>query len=117
MSIPNATREFIENLIDYYISEVPSYRQIAESFIPVVDSVSDTAFGIITGCVYSSFQQTYTDKGKKPDLNEIKEFYEILNNNAAKIKKSILEASIENLDKIIESDSSKQETDKQLEIN
>lgn len=112
MVIPNATREFVENLIDYYVSEVPSYRQIAESFIPVVDSVSDTAFGIITGCVYSGFQQTYTEKGKKPDLNEVKEFYEILNKNAAKIKKAILEASIENLDKIIERESSKQELNK-----
>jgi len=100
MTIPKATKDFVDSLIDYYISEVTSYRQIAESFIPIVDSVSDTAFGIITGCIYSGFQQTYTDKGKKPELDEVKEFYKILKEKAPLIKKAILEVSISNLEKM-----------------
>jgi len=53
MVISKENKDFIDSLIDYYISESESYRQIAENFVPEVESVPDTAFGIITGCVYS----------------------------------------------------------------
>jgi hypothetical protein len=59
MVISKENKDFIDSLIDYYISESESYRQIAENFVPEVESVSDTAFGIITGCVYSGFLQAY----------------------------------------------------------
>ena len=49
MAISKENKEFIDSLIDYYISESESYRQIAENFAPEVESIPDTAFGIITG--------------------------------------------------------------------
>jgi len=53
MTISKENREFVDSLIDYYISESESYKQIAENFLPEIESIPDTAFGIITGCVYS----------------------------------------------------------------
>ena len=52
MTISKENKEFINSLIEYYISESESYKQIAENFLPEVKSIPDTAFGIITGCVY-----------------------------------------------------------------
>ena len=62
MVISKENKDFIDSLIDYYISESESYRQIAENFVPEIESVPDTAFGIITGCVYSGFLQTYQNQ-------------------------------------------------------
>ena len=64
MAISKETKDFIDNLIDYYISEASSYKQIAEVYVPEVESVTDTAFGIITGCVYSGFLQAYQNQQK-----------------------------------------------------
>ena len=44
MTISKENKDFIDSLIDYYISESESYRQIAENFVPEVESVPDTAF-------------------------------------------------------------------------
>ena len=46
MAISKENKDFIDNLIDYYISESESYKQIAENFVPEVNSIPDTAFGI-----------------------------------------------------------------------
>jgi len=35
MSISKENKEFIDSLIEYYISESESYKQIAENFLPV----------------------------------------------------------------------------------
>ncbi|MFB5627614.1 MAG: hypothetical protein ACE5R5_05410 [Nitrosarchaeum sp.] len=91
MAISKENREFIDSLIDYYISESESYRQIAENFVPEVESVSDTAFGIITGCVYSGFLQAYQNQQQTPGLEDINEFNKILKKKAPLIKKAILE--------------------------
>lgn len=91
MAISKDTKDFIDSLIDYYITEAQSYRQIAEAYVPEVDSVADTAFGIIAGCVYSSFLQAYQHKNQTPALEDINEFNKILKNRAPLIKKAILE--------------------------
>ena len=91
MAISKENKEFIDSLIDYYISESEAYRQIAENFVPEVESVPDTAFGIITGCVYSGFLQAYQNQQQTPSLEDMREFNQILKERAALIKKSILE--------------------------
>ncbi|MCS5528889.1 MAG: hypothetical protein NZ747_06440 [Nitrosopumilus sp.] len=91
MTISKENREFVDNLIDYYITESESYRQIAENFLPEIESIPDTAFGIITGCVYSGFLQAYQNQQQTPSLEDIKEFNQMIKNKASLIKKSILE--------------------------
>ena len=91
MAISKENREFIDSLIDYYISESQSYRQIAENYVPEIESVSDTAFGIITGCVYSGFLQAYQNQQQTPGLDDMKEFNQILKERAPLIKKSLIE--------------------------
>jgi hypothetical protein len=92
MTISKENKEFIDSLIDYYISESESYRQIAENFLPEVESISDTAFGIITGCVYSGFLQAYQNQQQTPSLEDIREFNQMIKNKASLIKKSISES-------------------------
>jgi len=91
MAISKENKEFIDSLIDYYISESESYRQIAENFVPEVESVPDTAFGIITGCVYSGFLQAYQNQQQILGLEDINEFNRILKGRAPLIKKAILD--------------------------
>ena len=91
MAISKENKDFIDSLIDYYISESQSYRQIAENYVPEVDSVSDTAFGIIVGCVYSGFLQAYQNQQQTPGLEDMNEFNQILKKRAALIKKSLID--------------------------
>ena len=94
MTIPITTKAFIDNLIDYYISEASSYKQFAQEYTPeVVDTVAAT-FGIIVGCVYSGFLQAYAYQKQKPNLTDIQEFHQIIKRRAAQIKKSILDAKV-----------------------
>ena len=79
-------KEFINSLIEYYISESESYREIAEEFRPEIESVQDTAFGIITGCVYSGFLQAYQNQQQTASLEDIKEFNEMIKEKAPQIK-------------------------------
>jgi len=90
MAISKENREFIDSLIDYYISESQAYRQIAENFAPEIESVPDTAFGIIAGCVYSGFLQAYQNQQLTPGLDDMKEFNKILKDRAPLIKKSLI---------------------------
>jgi hypothetical protein len=91
MVISKENKDFIDSLVDYYISESESYKQIAENFIPEVESIPDTAFGIIAGCVYAGFLQAYQNQQQTPDLEDVKEFNEMMKERAPQIKKSILE--------------------------
>ena len=91
MVISKENKDFIDSLVDYYISESESYKQIAENFIPEVESIPDTAFGIIAGCVYAGFLQAYQNQQQTPDLEDVKEFNEMMKGRAPQIKKSILE--------------------------
>ena len=91
MGISKENKEFIDSLIDYYISESQAYLQIAENYIPEIESVSDTAFGIIAGCVYSGFLQAYQNQQQSPGLEDMREFHQILKERAPLIKKSLLQ--------------------------
>ena len=91
MVISKENKDFINSLIDYYISESESYKQIAENFVPEIESVPDTAFGIITGCVYSGFLQAYQNQQQTPSLEDMKEFNQIIKDRVAIIKKSIID--------------------------
>ena len=93
MVISKENKDFIDSLIDYYISESESYRQIAENFVPEIESVPDTAFGIITGCVYSGFLQAYQNQQQTPGLEDMKEFNKIIKERAPLIKKAVLISS------------------------
>lgn len=90
MGISKENKDFIDSLIDYYISESESYKQIAENFVPEVQSIPDTTFGIITGCVYSGFLQAYQNQQQTPSLEDMQEFNQIIKERAPIIKKSIL---------------------------
>ncbi len=89
MVISKPNRDFIDSLLEYYISEAKSYRQIAENYVPDVESVADTAFGIITGCVYSGFLQAYQNQQQSPGLDDMQEFNRIIKKNAPLIKGAI----------------------------
>ena len=91
MVISKENKDFINSLVDYYISESEAYRQIAENFVPEIESVVDTAFGIITGCVYSGFLQAYQNQQLAPTLEDMREFHQIIKERAPLIKKAILE--------------------------
>lgn len=91
MAISKHTKEFLDSQIDYYINEAQSYKQIAEEYVPEIESVSDAAFGIIAGCVYSGFLQAYTNQQQTPSLEDIQEFNKILKDRAPLIKKAMME--------------------------
>ncbi len=98
MVISKENKDFIDSLIDYYISESESYKQIAENFVPEIESIPDTAFGIITGCVYAGFLQAYQNQQLTPGLEDMQEFNQIIKERAPLIKKSILEPSTIKID-------------------
>jgi hypothetical protein len=91
MAISKENQDFINSLIDYYVSESESYKQISENFEPEIQSISDTTFGIITGCIYSGFLQAYQNQQETPSAEDINQFQEIIKVRAAEIKKAILE--------------------------
>ena len=93
MTISKENKEFIDSLIEYYITESESYKQIAKNFLPEVESIPDTAFGIITGCVYSGFLQAYQNQQQAPSLEDMDEFNQIIKKKALLIKKSISDPS------------------------
>ena len=78
MTISKDNKEFLEGLIEYYLSEAESYREMAQEYSLKIDSVPDTAFGIIIGCIYSSFLQTYSNQKLTPDVHDVQEFMEII---------------------------------------
>ena len=92
--IPETTKKFIDSLIDYYISEAASYKQLARSYSDVVLDVTATTFGIIVGSDYSGFLQAYTNQKEKPSLEDTQEFTQIIRVRAAQIKRSILDAKV-----------------------
>ena len=103
MTISKENKEFIDSLIEYYVAESESYKQIAENFRPEVESIPDTAFGIITGCVYSVFLQAYQNQQQTPSLEDMDEFNQIIKKKSLLIKKSIskpIEASSETKEKL-----------------
>ena len=94
MVISKENQEFLEGLIDYYVKEAKSYREIAQEFSSEIDSVLDIAFGIIIGCIYSSFLQSYSNQKQVPDMEDIQEFNDMITKNTKIIKKSIMNENV-----------------------
>ena len=94
MVISKENQEFLEGLIDYYVKEAKSYREIAQEFSSEIDSVLDIAFGIIIGCIYSSFLQAYSNQKQIPNMEDIQEFNEMIIKNTEIIKKSIMNENV-----------------------
>ena len=81
----------MDKLIEYYINEAQSYREMAQEYSPKINSVVDTAFGLIIGCIYSSFLQAYSNQQQTPSSEDIQEFREIIMINARMIKDAIIQ--------------------------
>ena len=94
MVISKENQEFLEGLIDYYVKEAKSYREIAQEFSSEIDSVLDIAFGIIIRVIYSSFLQAYSNQKQIPDMEDIQEFNEMITKNTEIIKKSIMNENV-----------------------
>ena len=90
MTLSNEVQKFLDSQIEYYIEEAESYKEMAREYNLDANSVPDTAFGIIIGCIYSSFLQTYTNQSSTPNSQDIEEFTKIIIENSKKIKESIL---------------------------
>lgn len=90
--IPATTRSFIDNLVDYYISEVASYKQMATTYAEEVIDIPAATFGLIVGSIYSAFLQIYDIQKQNPPLEDVQEFVEIIKRRAAQIKRGILDA-------------------------
>ena len=90
MALSNEIQKFLDSQIEYYIKEAESYKEMALEYNLNTNSVQDTAFGIIVGCIYSSFLQTFTNQNSTPNSQDIEEFTKIIVKNSKKIKESIL---------------------------
>jgi tryptophan synthase alpha subunit len=92
--ISSTTKSFIDSLIDYYISEAGSYKQMAKSYSEEIDNIHAVAFGIILGSIYAAFIQSYANQQQKPSLEDMQEFTQLVKKKAAQIKRSIIDAKI-----------------------
>ena len=90
MTLSNEIQKFLDSQIEYYINEAESYKEMAREYNLDANSVPDTAFGIIIGCIYSSFLQTYTNQSSTPSSQDVEEFTKISIGNSKKIKESII---------------------------
>ena len=90
MTLSNEIQTFLDTQIDYYTKEAKSYKEMAEEYKLDSNSVPDATFGIIVGCIYSSFLQIYTNQNSTPNSQEMEEFTEIIIKNTQKIKTSIV---------------------------
>ena len=90
MTLSNETQKFLDSQIEYYVKEAESYKEMALEYNLDTNSVPDTAFGIIVGCIYSSFLQTFTNQNSTPNSQDIEEFTKIIVRNSKKIKESIM---------------------------
>jgi len=90
MTLSNEIQTFLVSQIEYYTKEAKSYKEMAREYNTNDNLAHDTAFGIIVGCIYSSFIQTYTNQNSTPNSQDVEEFTEIIVKNSKKIKESIL---------------------------
>ena len=90
MTLSNEIQGFLDSQIEYYTNESKSYKEMAQEYNLDDNSIHDTAFGIIIGCIYSSFLQVYTNQNSSPNSQEMEDFIEIIIKNSKKIKESIM---------------------------
>ena len=91
MTLSNEIQTFLVSQIEYYTKEAESYKEMAKEYNIDNGSVHDTAFGIIVGCIYSSFLQIFTNQNSVPNSEDMEEFTEIIIKNSKKIKESIID--------------------------
>ena len=96
MTLSNEIQIFLDSQIQYYTKEAKSYKEMAEEYKLDSNSVPDATFGIIVGCIYSCFLQTYTNQNSAPNSQKMEEFTRIIIKNAKKIKESIITDDIKN---------------------
>ena len=96
MTLSNEIQIFLDSQIEYYTKEAKSYKEMAEEYKLDSNSVPDATFGIIVGCIYSSFLQIYTNQNTAPNSQEMEEFTKIIIKNTQKIKESIITNDIKN---------------------
>ena len=96
MTLSNEIQTFLDSQIEYYARESKSYKEMAKEYNLDDSSISDITFGMIVGCVYSSFVQTFTNQNTVPNSQEMQEFTEIIIKNSKKIKESIITDDIKN---------------------
>ena len=89
MTLSDEIQTFLVSQIEYYTKEAESYKEMAKEYNIDNGSVHDTAFGIIVGCIYSSFLQIFTNQNSVPNSEDMEEFTEIIIKNSKKIKESI----------------------------
>tara|TARA_B100000745_G_scaffold51939_1_gene30917 strand:+ start:618 stop:899 length:282 start_codon:yes stop_codon:yes gene_type:complete len=90
MTISDEMKKFLDSQIEYYITEAQSYKEMAQEYSPKIDSIQDTAFGIIIGSIYSSFLQAYSNQKQNANSEDIQEFTEIMMFNTRMIKDAIM---------------------------
>ena len=88
MTLPNEIQKFLDSQIEYYIKQAESYKVLAREYNPNANSVPDTAFGIMIGCIYSSFLQTYANQNSTPNSQDVEEFTKLIIKNSKRIKES-----------------------------
>tara|TARA_B100000929_G_scaffold24881_1_gene18589 strand:+ start:106 stop:399 length:294 start_codon:yes stop_codon:yes gene_type:complete len=88
MTLPNEIQKFLDSQIEYYIKQAESYKELAREYNPNANSVPDTAFGIMIGCIYSSFLQTYANQNSTPNSQDVEEFTKLIIKNSKRIKES-----------------------------
>ena len=90
MTLSNEIQEFLDSQIEYYIKESKSYKEMALEYDLDANSTPDITFGIIIGCIYSSFLQIFTNQNSVPNSQDIEEFTKIIIKNSNRIKESII---------------------------
>ena len=89
MTLSDEIQTFLVSQIEYYTEEAKSYKEMAREYNMGDGLTHDTAFGIIIGCIYSSFLQIFTNQNSVPNSQEMEEFTEITIKNSKKIKEAI----------------------------
>jgi len=90
MTLSNEIQTFLVSQIEYYTKEAKSYKEMAKEYNMDDNLAHDTTFGIIVGCIYSSFLQIFTNQNSVPNSQDMEDFTEIIINNSKKIKESII---------------------------
>ena len=98
MTLSNEIQTFLVSQIEYYTKEAKSYKEMAREYNPDDNVALDTAFGIIVGCIYSSFLQIFTNQNSVPNSQDMEDFTEIIIKNSKKIKESIMTESSQKLE-------------------
>jgi len=98
MTLSDEIQTFLVSQIEYYTKEAKSYKEMAREYNTDDNLTHDTAFGIIIGCIYSSFLQTFTNQNSVPNSQDMEDFTKIIIKNSKKIKESIITESSQKLE-------------------